>query len=263
MRKLISTLTLLICGCTTSGYQQFYSQYSDPYSDPNIEGLPQDQEPQLYGTNDFRRDIRLLQAKKYVVVGESSFNGAYEDTKNALAQAKRVGASIVLVKSEYTDTQTSTSALFVPNTQTTYHSGNLYSSSYSANYSGTSVSHGTSVVPYTTHQRRYDQNAVYLARLTKKIKFGVVMENLTREQKVEIERNTGAFVDIVIEDTPAFFSNLLPGDIVLEIDGVNVKSGEHAVSIMSAVPDSAKKSELTIVRKGEVRQLIVDFTPNQ
>lgn len=238
MRSLIVILALLIVGCTSSGYQKFYRSYADPKVDVNLESLGEGQEPEVFGTDSFKRDIRLLKAKRYVVVGESSFNGGYEDIKNAVLQAKRIGATLVLTDSEYTNTQSSTSALFIPNTQTTY---------------------GSTTVPYTTHQRRYDQTAVYLVKLNKKLKFGVVVTDLSPEQRMEIERNTGALIDIVIEGEPAFNSNVMAGDILIAIDGKQVTNGDHAVQLMGGVPESQKISKLTIIRKGNEKIVVVEF----
>jgi len=148
-----------LTGCATSGYQQFYNSYVDVNTLPGPELIKEGQEPQVYGTDDFERDIRILRAKKYVVIGSSSFNGGYEDMKNAQAQAERIGATIVLINSQYTNTQTTTSTLFLPDNKTTYHSGSanaysIYNNSYggygsvntNATYSGTSTTYGTKAI---------------------------------------------------------------------------------------------------------------------
>jgi hypothetical protein len=49
-------------------------------------------------TNDLNREYEIHSAKYYVSVGLSSFNGEYEDKQNAIKQAKRIGATLVLIK---------------------------------------------------------------------------------------------------------------------------------------------------------------------
>ncbi|WP_448250564.1 PDZ domain-containing protein [Thalassotalea agariperforans] len=255
---LIAAATIL-SGCAQSGYKQFYNPYVDARTLPNVELIGPNEEPQIFGSNNIDQDIRTLRSKRYIVVGYSSFNGGYEDTKNAAAQAKRIGATVVLTNSEYTNTQSSTSALLLPNNQTTYHSGSVYGGGTYGGYSGTSTTYGTTAVPFTTHQRRYDQVAVYLVKSTQKIRFGVSVNDLTPGMRTELERNTGALIDIVIEDTPAFYSNVMAGDILVSIDGQPVKNGQHAIELMAAVPESQPSSSFLVIRKGEEKSIKVTF----
>jgi len=239
---------------------------------PEPEIIQEGQEPQVYGTDNFERDIRALRAKKYVALGYSSFNGDYEDIKNAQAQAKRVGATIVLVNSKYTNTQTTTSTLFLPDNKTTYHSGSTnaystYNNNYggygnvntNTTYSGISTTYGTKAVPITSHQRRFDQTAVYMIKINQKMRIGAYLQDLTPEMRSQHERNTGAFVDIVFEDSAAFYSNILPGDVVISIDGDLVKNTKHAQELMAKVPSTATSSKLEIIRKGQKKIVEIKF----
>ena len=62
---------------------------------------------------------------------------------------------------KYTNTQTNSGALVLP--KTNYHSGTVYGSSGGyASYSGTST--GTTIVPYSNTQRRYDQQAMFFIK---------------------------------------------------------------------------------------------------
>lgn len=261
MKKLLlfAAAVLILNGCVASGYQKFYKSYIDINAIPDIETLQPGEEPQVFGTNDFERDINILRSKRYIVIGFSSFNGGYEDIKNAVAQAKRIGATLILTKSEYTNTQTTNSALFLPNTQTTYHSGNVYSGSAYGSYSGTSTSYGSTIVPYTTNQRRFDQAAAFLVKSNQKVKFGVSINDLTPELRSELERNTGALIELVIEDTPAFYANVMAGDILTSIDNVAVKNAEHASQLLKAVDASAEFSYLKVIRKGEEKEIKISF----
>jgi serine protease Do len=269
----LSLVILFLTGCAQSGYKKFYNPYVDAKTLPDIELLTQGQEPKVFGTDNFDRDILTLRAKLYIPIGYSSFNGSYEDTKNASAQAKRIGATIVLVNSKYTNTQTTTSTLFLPDNKTTYHSGNasanttynnsnggyLGNSNANAAYSGTSTTYGTKAVPITSHQRRYDQNAVYLVKSTRKPKFGISFNDLNPAQRTDLERNTGVFIIVVIEDSPAFFANVIAGDVLIAVDGHQVINTKQAKRLMGSVSSASSSSELTIIRKGKERTIHVQF----
>jgi len=77
--------------------------------------------------------------------------------------------------------------------------------------------------------------------------------------RTELERNTGALIDIVIEDTPAFYSNVMAGDVLVAIDGQLVKNGQHAHELMRALPESQPSSNFLVIRKGEEKSIKVTF----
>lgn len=273
MRVSIIILALgILSGCAQSGYTKFYQPYFDAKAIPDTELLTPDQEPEVFGTDNFDRDIKTLRAKRYLVVGYSSFNGGYEDTKNAARQAKRIGATVVLVNSQYTNTQTTTSTLFLPDNKTIYHSGSAnsntsYNSAYSgylgtsstnAYYSGTSTTYGTKAIPITSNQRRYDQSAVYLVKSNQKLRYGISVADITQEQRTSLERNTGALIDIVFEDTPAYYANIMAGDILISVDGENIKSPAHAMEVLKT-SGTPEKSNLTVIRKGQEKVITVEF----
>jgi|TARA_B100000315_G_scaffold214131_1_gene212466 hypothetical protein len=252
---IISFLVVIVSGCLTSGYKQFYNPYVDAKTLPDVQLLVEGQEPQVFGTDDFDRDIRIWESKQYFPIGDSYFNGPFENIKNAVAQAKQIGATIVLVGYQYTDTQTNTTTLFFPDNKTTYHSG------ISGNmlYNSVTTTSGTTAVPFTTTYRRYDQRAVYFAKSTQKLKLGVRLEDLTPDQREQIERNTGAVISVVIEDTPAFYANVLGGDVLIEIDGQLVKNAEQALALVKDIPHEKTSTTLTVIRNSSEKEIEVKF----
>lgn len=106
---------------------------------------------------------------------------------------------------------------------------------------------------------RYDQVAFYFIKSTKKIRFGVYLNDLPPDMRAELERNTGALIDVVVEDTPAFYSNIMAGDVLISIDDQLVRNAEHASELMAAVPDSKLSSNFLVIRKGEEKSIKVTF----
>jgi len=259
MRTLVTlSLAIVIAGCA-SGYHQFYKPYVDTRTLNDVELLKPGEEPKIYGTDDFDRDIKALRSKQYVPVGFSSFNGKYEDESNVKAQAMRVGATVVLVNAKYTNTLTTTSPLFLPKSSTTYHSGSVYGGGVYGGYSGTSTTYGKTVVPITTHQMRYDQTAMFFVKSTKKLKFGVSVLNLKDEQRRALQRNTGAIIDSVVEGSPAFYSNVIAGDILIKINDSEVRDAKHALELMKGVSPSASSTKFTVIRNGKEQGITIKF----
>jgi serine protease Do len=269
---LIFSCLVLIAGCAENGYRNFYHPLFDPKTSPlptnEYKYLGANEQPLIFATNDMDRDIKIARSRYWVPVGYSAFNGAMGSQADVFSQAKAVGAGLVIVTSKFTGNQTTTVPLFIPDNQTTYYNGttsgqvndyNGYNASYNANTSGSATTYGTKVVPFTQTQARYDQGAAFFIRYVKKLKFGVALVPLTPELRAEYERNTGALVDIVYEDSPAFIANILPGDIVTEIDGKSVESVPQATSLMVGTPPNSL-SVFKIIRNGTEKTIKVQLT---
>lgn len=251
-KKLIGLLIAisLLSGCATNEYRNFYTGYVDPKTHPHLEALSSGEEPQVYTSDDLDRDILTLRAKGYGVVGASGFNAEYQDQADAVAQAKDIGASLVLLSWEYTDTETSTTTLFLPDTQTTYFSGTV---------SGSATTYGTSAMPITTNKRRYDQTAVYLAKFKKKPRFGIQGEDLDSKMRRELGRNTGMLIEVVVEETPAFYANVLAGDVLIQVDDTPIRNYKDAEKVLGSVPESTERVLFTVLRDGEKETVPIEL----
>lgn len=269
-------LSIIFTGCATSGYKSFYKPYGTNEQlqqaklNPDYKFLEKGEEPQVYSTTDFDTDNKKLRAKGYIPIGYSSFNGAYEDTKNAVTQAKKLGAVLVLISSQYTNTETRTSTLLLPDNKTTYNSGNIntnatYNSNYSSgygnantNYYGSSTTYGTKAVPYTTNTRRYDQSAMYYIKNTKKLKFGVVFNDISRKKRIELGSH-GVIINLISENTPVYNSDILEGDIVLKVNGTSIKNSQEFSKILQNF-DTSQDCIWTVLRNGTKKDIKINFS---
>lgn len=271
-------ISIILTGCATSGYKTFYKQYGTNEQlqqiklNSNYKFLEKGEEPQVYSTNNFDVDSKKLRAKGYISIGASSFNGAYEDTQSAINQAKRIGATLVLIKSSYTNTETRTSTLLLPDNKTTYSSGrsntnatynsnNGYSGYGNANtnYYGNSTTYGTKAVPYTINTRRYDQSAMYFIKNTKPPKFGTLNSTeISREERIKIGYS-GIKINLIQENTPVYNSNILIGDILIKLDGVSVKNYKHFTELLDNFDISIGHSIWTVIRNGSQKNIRINF----
>ena len=124
-----AVLLLLLTACANP-YSQFYNDQRGgrslgefPITD-RYEG-----EPQIYSTSDQERDGQSLREKGYVLIGSSSFNSGVVDSQQAVRHAKKVGAALVLIQSQYTNTVT----------VARHRSGSVHGSGGYGSYSGTST----------------------------------------------------------------------------------------------------------------------------
>ncbi len=275
MRPLLVLCLLVLTGCQ-NGFSSFYHPNFDPKNLPpglassDLKYLDQNETPQIFSSNDLPRDVKIARSKYWLAIGYSSFNGAMGTQDQVIRQAKALGASMVLVTSQFTENRTITTPLFIPNNQTTYYNGttngqiygnNGNSANYNSNTTGTATTYGTTVVPLTSVQARYNQAAVYFVRYTKQFKFGISTVPFTPELRAQYERNTGALVEIVFENTPAFNANILPGDIITELDGKVVENEIQFSKVFFDAHPANGLLPVKILRNGNEKTINVQLAP--
>jgi membrane-associated protease RseP (regulator of RpoE activity) len=204
-------------------YEQSYTGITSSQPSQEVPVMAAQVEPQLYVTNDLERDDLSLLENGYVLIGYSAFNSGTVDSKLAIKQAKKVGATLVLIQSQYTHTVTGVIPYTVQNpsqTVTTHNSGRIYGSSGYERYSGTS----TTTVPgdYTTYQIPYSEDRyAYAATFWAKVErcgVGLWFNDLTDELRRTIGSNRGVVVTAVIKGSPAFNADIMRGDIITRIN---------------------------------------------
>lgn len=251
MKQAILLLALVIAGCANP-YAKFYQGMPDARVSPNY--VQSNEDLKIFSTDDFKRDIKALIRKGYQPVGESAFNaGSDAVTETQLReQAAKVGAHAVLVSSKFTHSVSGAMPLTLPNTTTSYSSGSAtaYGSggSVTAYGSGTTTTYGsrTTYIPYTVN--RSDYNAVYFIK--SKSKIGFLTEPLDDETRRKLESNSGVRVDVVVEGTPAFEADILPGDILVSFNSTAVKSVEHYQELLQSY--SGDSVDLVLNRDGRI-----------
>jgi hypothetical protein len=111
-----SFLLLILFGGCVKPYSEFYTDQLGGRSISEFPSLVANEgDPQLYSTSDHERDGRALRENGYVLIGYSTFNAGAVDSEEAIRQAKKVGAAVVLIQSQYTNTVTGTIPYTVQN----------------------------------------------------------------------------------------------------------------------------------------------------
>ena len=158
--------TALLAGCASGPTHTFYK----PTGRTDVQLFKSD--AALIQSDDLRSDVGRYFSDGYVLVGTSDYNGSYPKMSELTAQAKRVGASVVVFNGKYIGTITGVSSFSLPNpsqTVTSQSSGNVYGYGGSASYSSTT----TTTVPggYTQYQVPYaiDRYVVHEAFLGKRL----------------------------------------------------------------------------------------------
>jgi PDZ domain len=245
-------LVALLAACANP-YEKFYSGSENArtmsgYAAP-IGAL------QIYSTDSFERDVPLLQRRGLVPIGNSSFTGPSSQNidRNVKAQAEKIGAQLVLVSSKYAGTATGVMPLSIPQNSTSYTSGNatVYGPRGTLTASGSSVTNTfgsqTVMMPYSIP--RSDFGAVYFVRLH--FRLGLFCLPLDDATRTRLQSNQGARVSIVVEGSPAYLADILPGDILLSIGEDRVQSVEHLTTTLYPKYDG-KTATVRLDREGKI-----------
>ena len=227
-------------GCV-NGYQQYYRPIPNTTPDliAKVRVAPPPATPMAEHVPAFSDAVMEGYEKQgYVVIGYSSFNsGNTEPDRLAIKQGQVVGADLVLISDpKYTGSESTAVPITTPTSSTSFSSGTATAvgplGPVTAFSTGTSTSYGsqTSFIPVTIH--RQDYGALYLIK--RHYVLGLMMRDLNDEERKAIQSNKGAFVRIVVNNTPAFNADILPGDIITAANGTPVATSGDLSNILAS-----------------------------
>ena len=249
--KILIALTIPVAfsGCAT-GYSQFYKpangitpefiaqmRAAPPPSTPLVERIPP-----INGA----AATDAYSKRGYTLIGSAEFNsGRAESENSAIEQGKAVGADLVVILNpQYTGSESSVVPITTPTTTTTYSTGSATAygkgGSVTAYGSGTSTTYGTSTnyIPITIHKSNY--GAGYFIK--QKTIIGVQFRDLNDSERKKLQTNKGVVISLVVDESPAFKADLLPGDILNSIDGIQILNSNQFSKLIS----ERKGNEITV-----------------
>ena len=239
---------LALCGCQTNPYTQYYTNVIPPQETAKL--LPYSGHTDFMSVplNDWKAGVDKLMSMGYAYLGYANFEGRAKDYEPKIRErAKELGADIVLVTSAFARTVSGVMPLlnYQPGqVATTYSSGQVNANAFNnqgtythgtANYSGQSTTttpgtFSTNYVPYSVD--RYSYGAGFFRK--RSWVFGARCVPLDTNQRQKLQRNIGVVVAMVVDGSPAFLANILPGDILLTIDGEQITTGENFLAQIDA-----------------------------
>lgn len=261
MLNIISCLiiSIIITGCVNS-YKDFYQTAQGMNSEEiaKLRASPPSGIPIVERSQPIDGDILLKAYGKrgYTMIGHSLFNSSNDQLEDdAINHALEIKADLVLILNpKYTGSTTTTVPITKPTTTTSYSSGNVtaYGSNGSVTAYGNNVtttnSQTTDYVPITVHSSDY--GALYFIK--QKLILGLILRELFDEERQLLQTNKGAVVDTIIDGSPAFDADILIGDIITKVDGINLINPEYLVEYIKT--RTGQNISFTIVRRGKTIQ---------
>lgn len=265
---------LTLAGCV-NGFEKYYAPVPNAekiVSSPYLEKPPA--QPKLYAYSaDVKVDNKNMLENGFLAIGTSSFYGPANraSASQAIAEGKRVGAAVVLVRSTYKDTLSAVVPYTVANptqyaTVNTTGTVNSYGSGGYAtgNYNSTSTvampgGYSTYNIPYNVS--RNDFFASYWVKQdVDKMRLGIRYVPLPDEIRKQLQRNTGVLIPIVVRGTPAFRANILEGDVLLKVNGEEVIDPPGLDRQLTRL--AGQMAELSIIRGSDPLTIKVKLNAN-
>lgn len=196
-------ISIIFTSCeSTSGFgnpystdiDEYYRVLKKSYEIPDECKLGTDEEPKIYYSNNLDADLYSLRSWYYYPIGYAGVNGPASTVNklesNAKKLCKRYGAKVALYSYEYTDTR----------------SGWTQYGSYDIKR------YDCSIYLFVPYEKSYIQMP----------KIGIEWRDLDSSDRLAAQRNTGAYITLVYEKSAAFYANLAKGDIIIEINGIEI-----------------------------------------
>jgi len=278
MKRILACIALLIsAGCSHNNVAKFYKDASggastglSPAGAAIYSGATE-----IRSTDDQIRDGTILMRRGYAFLGNSSYTAgaSYNPTEKEIREhAARIGADYVLVST--LSAGSSQAVIPVPQfhpgqTSVTYSSGNInsYASSGGVAARGTTnyqASSTTRTAPSTTSTlvpisvARYQFDATFWKKSKPPI-LGVNSDYIPNEVRQSIGRSSGAFLKLIIDDSPAFRANLLPGDVIVQLGDTII---ETPLDLNAAVAANAGRTvQLRLIRSNTEKLVQVRLNP--
>jgi hypothetical protein len=262
LRSTVVVLALAaIAGCANPYRENYVSTLERWPSGEASRLLPATGPVEIVTSTDMRRDAIRMMENGYLLLGRAKFSGTNVDPGGARKQAEEIGASVVLVSSKYATSVTQTVPMteYIPSREETYtetgyvqvspDSGYWYDREVTRTIEG---EFQTAYVPQTTDY--YEYAATFWAKSKPPI-FGVLVRELSAEERAEQQTNRGVLVRAVIKGSPAFAADFLRDDVIIGFAGETIYDRDRFFELVEAHQGQDVRVEL--LRHGEPRTVVV------
>jgi hypothetical protein len=263
-----SFLTLLIVGIfvgCANPYRANFNSTSDRHPAWVERRLaPPSASPRIITSNNIKNDNWDLFEKGYIMVGYSKFDGPHADPTLAVAEAKRIGADIILIEQKFARslTETVTMTQWAPSETTEIRENWSEVGANGVTNTQRRMDVTTNRGPETVYVPKqvdyYEHSATYWRKLQWPI-FGAFVQDLTDELKQRLETNQGLTVRAIVNDSPAYRADLLKGDILLSMNGQPVPGAQRFYEEISNL--AGKTVEFTVLRGNKRLQRTIPLNP--
>ena len=244
-----------LCGTQDNNYAKFYRASPDAQAIASDRVAPPTGSPRVDGIAQYDASVGAAYARQgYALIGQSDFtSGLPESEQGAIDQGISVGADlVVLLNPTYQGTVTTSVPITTPSTTTSYTNGTAtaFGSGGPVTAFGheTTTTYGTNTTYTPMTVQRSEYSAGYFIK--RRNPFGVYLRDLTDSERQVLQTNRGAYIVTVVDNSPAYNSDILPGDVIVSINGQSPSGYAGAFELINA--NRGRTVDVTIVRAGKM-----------
>jgi len=213
----------LAAGCANPYHENYFSTLEKRNRDELSRILPASAPPKLLTSTDMKADSLKMRENGYLLVGRAKFRSSPVDETQALDQAQKIGAEVVLVNHQYVNSATESVPIeqWIPgrevdHNETTVVQDGSATPTVIQKQSSTVVQGEFRTTYVEQNMDYYDYAATFWAKAKPSL-FGVLVKELDDKTKAMIGSNKGVLVRVVVKDSPAFMADVLRDDVILSL----------------------------------------------
>jgi len=204
-------------------------------------------------------DLGSMWKRGFAPIGYSLFTTGNSKTKDAERLANKLKARYYIALTELTSSYTTSVPLTVPTTTTSNTTGNVSvfgSGGYnSGTYSGTTTTYGSRTTYFPMTVSRFSKLGIYFAEMPR-IGTGIYPRELNADEISKYETQRGFVVIFTRDGSPAYEANLLPGDVIIKVNGAPAD-----IDTWKAAVKGDKPLVVDFFRNGEPREITMVVPP--
>lgn len=240
--RLISTVLAvflgLAAGCTNPYHENYLSTLDKRNKEELSRILPPSGPPRLVTSGDLKADSLKMRENGYLLVGRAKFRSTMIDETQALDQARKSGAEVVLVNHKYVNSAAESVPIeqWIPgkeidHNETTVVQDGSATPTVIQKQSSTTVQGEFQTAYVEENMDYYDYAATFWAKAKPSL-FGVLVKELDEKTKAMIGSNKGVLVRAVIKGSPAFMADILRDDVILSLGNDMVVDPDQFFDLM-------------------------------
>lgn len=204
--------------------------------------------------------LEFMWRKGFVAIGYTSFETGNSKTKDAVKFGKKIKARYIIISTNLTSTRTTSIPITTPTSTTSVSSGTVTAygngRQVTGNYSGSTTTYGNSTTYFPITLNRYKKEAIYFMEVPKS-GTGIYTRELNAQEIKLVETRRAIAVRWVRDESPAYYADIIPGDIII---GVNDQP--YSETTWKAAISSGNPIKVEIFRNGRVKLVSLVIPPD-
>jgi hypothetical protein len=260
-------ILILLSSCGSLNIYKISFNETDNYSSEihNLCGDCEIEIKEFKKTNNFLKEYYNIIRQGHVLVGYSEFknNIPYNLKYSLINFSKEIGATKINTLAY--PVGTATNSIFISgNSEYSFEGSRI--GTYSNNYvKGSRIgeqysnneSNSNGVVTY--RNVTYLHTIFYFKKLNKLPNFGMLINDLSDEKRQEIKRNTGVQVDIIFDDSQAYYADILEDDVIIQLDDLKINNISDFDKFFYNLFPQTKEVKVKLLRDDEIIDLILSL----